>query len=170
MFSRTERLVPLSQDKNYSVKVRISLKTALGGAAYEWNANEMFLFTSTIAYAMRQYFSEKKNETVAFQAKDVHVGEETQRISFIFAVTMPDTTDLVPKSEVEAAIRLSRGRINEVFMLNDQTLEFIDILPTLAPPYEPPVTVWLIVFGVVLGIVAIALVALIITGQRDRRR
>ncbi|XP_066477411.1 angiotensin-converting enzyme 2 [Tiliqua scincoides] len=155
---------------NYTIKVRISLKTALGSDAYEWNANEMFLFQSTIAYAMRKYFLEEKNETVAFQVKDVHVGDETPRISFIFAVTMPDTTDWVPKSDVEEAIRLSRGRINEVFRLNDQTLEFIDIPPTLAPPYEPPVTVWLIVFGVVMGIVAIALVALIIMGQRNQRR
>lgn len=66
--------------------------------------------------------------------------------------------------------RMSRGRINEAFRLDDNTLEFVGILPTLAPPYEPPVTVWLIVFGVVLGLIVVGVIALIITGQRDRKR
>lgn len=66
--------------------------------------------------------------------------------------------------------RMSRGRINEAFRLDDNTLEFVDILPTLAAPYEPPVTIWLIIFGVVIGMVVIGVIVLIITGQRDRKK
>lgn len=65
---------------------------------------------------------------------------------------------------------MSRGRINEAFRLDDNTLEFVGILPTLAAPYEPPVTIWLIVFGVIMGLVVIGFIALIITGQRDRKK
>ncbi|XP_061485415.1 angiotensin-converting enzyme 2 isoform X2 [Rhineura floridana] len=152
-----------------AIKVRISLKTALGSNSYKWDNNEMYLFKSTIAYAMRKYFLQVKNETVAFRSTDIHVSDETARISFIFTVSMPDNvTDLVPLSEVEDAIRMSRGRINEAFKLNDQTLEFVGVPPTLAPPYESPVTVWLIVFGVIIGLVVVGAIVLIITGQRDR--
>ncbi|KAJ7319587.1 hypothetical protein JRQ81_019098 [Phrynocephalus forsythii] len=154
----------------YAVKVRISLKAALGDKAYEWTANEIYLFKATIAYAMRQYFL-KQNETKEFQATDVHVGNITPRISFYFVVTMPgNATVLVPRTEVVNAIRMSRDRINEAFKLDDQTLEFVGILPTLATPYEPPVTVWIVVFGVVISLVVIGAVALIIMGVRDRRR
>lgn len=66
--------------------------------------------------------------------------------------------------------RMSRGRINEAFRLGDNTLEFVGILPTLATPYEPPVTVWLIIFGVVISLVVIGVIVLIITGQRDRKK
>lgn len=66
--------------------------------------------------------------------------------------------------------RMSRGRMNEAFRLDDSTLEFVGILPTLAAPYEPPVTIWLIVFGVVIGLVVIGAIALIITGLRDRKK
>uniref|UniRef100_A0A8D0EAX9 Angiotensin-converting enzyme n=1 Tax=Salvator merianae TaxID=96440 RepID=A0A8D0EAX9_SALMN len=153
-----------------AIKVRISLKAALGEKAYKWDNNEMYLFKSTIAYAMRKYFSEVKNETADFQTTDIHIGEVTQRISFVFTVSMPNNvTDLVPRSEVEDAIRLSRGRINEAFKLDDQTLEFVGISPTLEPPSEPPVTVWLIVFGIIIGLIVVAAIALIIMGQRDRR-
>lgn len=53
--------------------------------------------------------SRKDNFLFFIRAKDVHVGDETQRISFIFAVTMPGTNDWVPKSEVEEAIRWKHG-------------------------------------------------------------
>lgn len=66
--------------------------------------------------------------------------------------------------------RLSRGRINDVFGLSDQTLEFIGIVPTLAPPYEQPVPVWLIVFGVVMGLVVLAAIYLVISGIRERKK
>ncbi|XP_062983751.1 angiotensin-converting enzyme 2 [Elgaria multicarinata webbii] len=154
-----------------AIKVRISLKQALGDNAYKWDADETYLFKSTIAYAMRKYFWETYNETVAFQAKDIHVSDVTPRISFYFVVSMPNNiSDLVPRAEVEDAIRMSRGRINEAFKLDDQTLEFVGILPTLAPPYESPVTVWLIAFGIVLGLIVVGSIALIIMGVRDRKK
>lgn len=66
--------------------------------------------------------------------------------------------------------RMSRGRINEAFRLDDNTLEFVGILPTLATPYEPPVTIWLIIFGVVISLIVIGVILLIITGLRDRKK
>lgn len=65
---------------------------------------------------------------------------------------------------------MSRGRISEAFRLDDNTLEFEGIVPTLATPYEPPVTIWLILFGVVMSLIVIGVIVLIITGQRDRRK
>lgn len=76
----------------------------------------------------------------------------------------------IPKDDVEAAIGLCRGRINDAFQLDDRTLEFVGIPPTLAPPVEQPVTVWLVVFGVVMGIVVLAGVYLIISGARERKK
>uniref|UniRef100_A0A8C3L8U1 Angiotensin-converting enzyme n=1 Tax=Chrysolophus pictus TaxID=9089 RepID=A0A8C3L8U1_CHRPC len=99
---------------------------------YVWDANELFLFKSSIAYAMRKYFAEEKKQNVDFQ--------------------------------------MSRGRISEAFRLDDNTLEFEGIVPTLATPYEPPVTIWLILFGVVMSLIVIGVIVLIITGQRDRRK
>ncbi|KAM9246305.1 angiotensin-converting enzyme 2 [Leptosomus discolor] len=154
-----------------AIKVRISLKSALGDQAYEWDESELFLFKSSIAYAMRKYFAEVKQQDVNFQITDIHVGEQTQRISFYLTVSMPgNISDIVPKADVENAIRMSRGRINEAFRLDDNTLEFAGILPTLATPYEPPVTIWLIIFGVVISLVVIGVIVLIITGQRDRKK
>uniref|UniRef100_A0A663M8Y2 Angiotensin-converting enzyme n=1 Tax=Athene cunicularia TaxID=194338 RepID=A0A663M8Y2_ATHCN len=153
-----------------AIKVRISLKSALGNQAYKWDESELFLFKSSIAYAMRKYFAEMKQKEVNFQITDIHVGEQTQRVSFYLTVSMPgNISDTVPKADVEDAIRMSRGRINEAFRLDDNTLEFVGILPTLATPYEPPVTIWLIVFGVVISLVVIGIIVLIITGQRDRK-
>ncbi|KAM6291936.1 angiotensin-converting enzyme 2 [Porphyrio hochstetteri] len=154
-----------------SIKVRISLKSALGDQAYEWNENELFLFRSSIAYAMRKYFAKMKKQEVNFQTEDVHAEALTQRISFYITVSMPgNISDIVPKMDVESAIKMSRGRINEAFSLDDNTLEFEGILPTLATPYTPPVTIWLIIFGVVIGLVVIGVIVLIITGQRDRKK
>uniref|UniRef100_A0A8C3L718 Angiotensin-converting enzyme n=1 Tax=Chrysolophus pictus TaxID=9089 RepID=A0A8C3L718_CHRPC len=138
---------------------------------YVWDANELFLFKSSIAYAMRKYFAEEKKQNVDFQVTDIHVGEETQRVSFYFTVSMPgNVSDIVPRADVESAIRMSRGRISEAFRLDDNTLEFEGIVPTLATPYEPPVTIWLILFGVVMSLIVIGVIVLIITGQRDRRK
>ncbi|XP_009571910.1 PREDICTED: angiotensin-converting enzyme 2-like, partial [Fulmarus glacialis] len=138
---------------------------------YEWNESELFLFKSSIAYAMRKYFAKEKKQEVNFQVTDIHVGGQTQRVSFYLTVSMPgNISDTVPKDDVENAIRMSRGRINEAFRLDDNTLEFVGILPTLAAPYEPPVTIWLIIFGVVISLVVIGVIVLIITGQRDRKK
>ncbi|XP_030058174.1 angiotensin-converting enzyme 2 [Microcaecilia unicolor] len=155
---------------NDSIKVRISLQSALGGNAFKWDENELSYFQASIAYAMRKYFKDFKNQTVNFESKDVRVYNETKRISFYFFVLTPDFSTVVPKPDVESAVRLSRGRINSAFLLDDNTLEFVGVLPTLAPPPEQPFTVWLVVFGVVIGLVTIAFIALIISGQRDRKR
>uniref|UniRef100_A0A8C7HW94 Angiotensin-converting enzyme n=1 Tax=Oncorhynchus kisutch TaxID=8019 RepID=A0A8C7HW94_ONCKI len=141
-------------------KVRLSLKAAMGDKAYKWNANEMYLFKANMAYAMRQYYLE-----------NIHTYKETARISFYFVVTDPaNSAVVIPKAEVEAAIRMSRGRINDAFKLDDKTLEFEGLLATLAPPVEQPVTVWLVVFGVVMGLVVCMGCYLIISGFRDRKK
>ncbi|XP_008589262.1 PREDICTED: angiotensin-converting enzyme 2-like, partial [Galeopterus variegatus] len=156
---------------DHSIKVRISLKSALGENAYEWNDNEMYLFRSSVAYAMREYFSKVKNQTIPFGEGDVWVSDLKPRISFNFFVTAPENvSDIIPRTEVENAIRMSRSRINDAFRLDDNTLEFLGIQPTLGPAYQPPVTTWLIVFGVVMGLVVVGIVFLIFTGIRDRRK
>lgn len=41
-----------------------------------------------------------------FRITDIHVGEQTQRISFYLTVSMPgNISDIVPKADVENAIR-----------------------------------------------------------------
>ncbi|KAK1167798.1 angiotensin-converting enzyme 2-like [Acipenser oxyrinchus oxyrinchus] len=153
-----------------ALKVRISLITALGDDAYKWDENEVFFFRSSVAYAMRKYFKEEKNQTVNFGTEDVIVYNEKPRISFYFIVKEPtNNLTTIPKVDVEHAIRLSRGRFNSAFLLDDKTLEFEGILATLAPPPEQPVTVWLVVFGVVIGIVVFAGVYLVVTGYRARK-
>ncbi|XP_074048496.1 angiotensin-converting enzyme 2 isoform X2 [Macrotis lagotis] len=151
------------------IKVRISLKSAFGDNAYDWNQNEIYLFKSSIAFIMRQYFLKEKNQTIPFTDENVIVFDLKPRVSFYFYVTTLQN-NVIPRGEVEKAIRLCRGRINDIFQLNDNTLEFVGIPPTLAPPYEPPVTIWMIVFGVVMGIVVIGILFLIYTGIRDRKK
>lgn len=65
---------------------------------------------------------------------------------------------------------MSRSRINDAFRLDDDSLEFLGIEPTLGTPYQPPVATWLIVFGVVMGLVVVGIVLLIFVGIRDRRK
>ncbi|KAK3528365.1 hypothetical protein QTP86_034135 [Hemibagrus guttatus] len=115
-----------------AIKVTVSLKSALGDNAYQWNDNEMYLFKASMAFAMRQYYLETKGEIV-------------------------DVT-------------LSRGRINGVFQLTDDTLEFEGLRATLAPNTEPQVQTWLIVFGVVMGLVVCIGLYIIITGAMNRKR
>ncbi|XP_020493627.2 angiotensin-converting enzyme 2 [Labrus bergylta] len=154
----------------YEIKVRLSLKAALGKNAYTWNDNEQFLFKANIAYALRQYYSQM-NKTMAFTSENVLTFKNTPRISFYMVVTNPDSlSSYVPKKDVEDAIRLSRGRINDAFQLDDMTLEFAGIPPTLATPVEQPVEVWLVVFGVVMGIVVLAGVYLVVSGVRERKK
>uniref|UniRef100_UPI0037E8EB63 angiotensin-converting enzyme 2 n=1 Tax=Semicossyphus pulcher TaxID=241346 RepID=UPI0037E8EB63 len=154
----------------YAIKVRLSLKAAMGDDAYTWNSNELFLFKANIAYALRQYYSQM-NKTVPFTSENVITYEESPRISFYVVVTVPESpATYVSKSDLEAAIRLSRGRINNAFKLDDDTLEFVGIPPTLAPPFEQPVEVWLVVFGVVMGIVVLAGVYLVVSGVRERKK
>ncbi|XP_011813280.1 PREDICTED: angiotensin-converting enzyme 2-like [Colobus angolensis palliatus] len=106
-----------------------------------------------------------------YREEDVRVADLKPRISFNFYVTAPkNVSDIIPRTEVEEAIRISRSRINDAFRLNDNSLEFLGIQPTLAPPYQPPVTIWLIVFGVVMAVIVAGIVVLIFTGIRDRKK
>ncbi|XP_049622745.1 angiotensin-converting enzyme 2 isoform X2 [Suncus etruscus] len=156
-------------DDGQSIKVRISLKSAQ--TQYEWNVNEMYLFKSSIAYAMREYFLKEKNKTLLFGDSNIMESNLTPRVSFTFFVTSPENvSEIIPKFEVEEAIRMSRGRINRAFGLDDSTLDFVGIEPTLAPPYEPPVLIWLIMFGVVMAVVVVGILVLIITGIKERRK
>ncbi|KAG8590676.1 hypothetical protein GDO81_006840 [Engystomops pustulosus] len=103
--------------------------------------------------------------------EDVHIFNETRRISFYFYVTMPqEIGKIVPKPDVEQAVRMSKGRINNAFLLDEDSLEFLGIPPTLSPPAGGTFTVWLVVFGVVAGIIVIALVVLLVLGQRDKKK
>ncbi|XP_034050500.1 angiotensin-converting enzyme 2 isoform X2 [Thalassophryne amazonica] len=154
----------------HAIKVRISLKAAMGADAYPWNDNEFYLFKTNIAYAMRQYYSQK-NLTIPFSSENVVIYDKTPRISFYMMVTYPaNSSSFVSKGDLEAAIRLSRDRINDAFQLDDYTLEFVGIPVTLAPPVEQPVKVWLVVFGIVMGVVVLTGTYLIVSGIRERKK
>ncbi|KAK2496307.1 hypothetical protein MC885_004137 [Smutsia gigantea] len=156
---------------NYFEPLLTWLKEQNKNSFYEWNDNEMYLFRSSVAYAMREYFSKVKNQTIPFGEESVWVSDLKPRVSFIFFVTLPkNLSAIIPRAEVEEAIRMSRSRINDAFRLDDNSLEFLGIQPTLGPSYQPPVTIWLIVFGVVMGVVVVGIVVLIFTGIRDRKK
>ncbi|XP_003218941.2 collectrin [Anolis carolinensis] len=153
-------------DAENAFKVRLSIKTALGDNAYSWDATEEYLFKAVVAFAMRRSFSQE-----ATQVSNVLLCNVTERVSFWFVVTDSSTNKTtVPKSVVEAAIRLNRNRINSAFLLDDSTLQFLQISATLAPRVEPPVPTWLIVFGVSFCLVAVGIVLLIISGIHKNRR
>ncbi|KAF4107393.1 angiotensin-converting enzyme 2 [Onychostoma macrolepis] len=161
----------LNKDDSNAFKVRISLKSAMGDDAYTWNTNEMYLYKSTMAFAMRQYYLEEKGIEMNFKPEDINTYNETARISFYFVVmdpTKPGT--VIPKADVEAAIWLSRERINGAFLLNDETLEFVGLQATLATPKEEKITVWLVVFGVVMGVTMFGGIYLITTGILNRKK
>ncbi|XP_034556220.1 collectrin [Notolabrus celidotus] len=143
-------------DASVSNKVRLSIKTALGDEAYAWDDNEMFYFRATVAYAMRRQIMGQ-----IFEVSDILVCNETARVSFWFVVTRPNTGVLVGKEHVNEAVRKHRDRFNNAFMLTDDTLEFIDIPPILTAPFEPDTPPWLIVFGVVMGVVFAGIIFLI---------
>ncbi|XP_061593055.1 collectrin [Cololabis saira] len=146
-------------------KVRLSIKTALGEQAYEWNENEKFLFQSTLAFAMRNHM-----EGHDFNVSNIVICNETLRVSFWFVVTSPVNTDvLITKGDVEEAVRKSRNRINSAFLLSDETLEFVGIYPTLAAPVAPATPPWLIVFGVVMSLVCVSLIALLVSSLVQRK-
>nr|XP_033806405.1 collectrin isoform X1 [Geotrypetes seraphini] len=147
-----------------AIKVRISLKTALGSEAYTWNTNEEYLFKSMIAFALRSVESQSQ-----YQASDVVICNNTERVSFSFTVKNQDGS-IVQSREIELAVRRNRNRINGAFLLNDKTLEFLEIPPTLSPTTESPSSSWLIVFGVVFGLAVFGIIFLIVSGVRQRRR
>ncbi|XP_019733882.1 collectrin [Hippocampus comes] len=147
-------------------KVRLSIRTALGDNAYVWSQNELFLFRATLAFAMRNHFDGQD-----FQVANIIVCDETPRVSFWFVVTWPDdATRLVDGGEVEQAIRKSRKRINSAFLLNDWTLEFVGIAPTLAASQLPATPPWLIAFGVVMGAVGAGFIILVVSAAVQKRR
>ncbi|KAG8450384.1 hypothetical protein GDO86_002875, partial [Hymenochirus boettgeri] len=96
----------------------------------------------------------------------------TPRVSFWFVVTSPSNdSDPFPYSEVEAAIRQERNRINRAFLLDDKTLEFVQIPSTMIPNLRSSASSWLIVFGVIVGAIGISIVYLVVSGvTRYRKR
>ncbi|XP_054551804.1 collectrin isoform X2 [Talpa occidentalis] len=146
-------------------KVRLSIRTALGENAYAWDTNEEYLFKAMVAFSMRKV-PNRENTDIS----QVLLCNATQRVSFWFVVTDHTKSHTLPAAEVQSAIRMNRNRINNAFLLNDQTLEFLKIPSTLAPPTDPSVPVWIIAFGVIFCIVIIAIMLLILSGIRQRRR
>uniref|UniRef100_A0A8C3RJ59 Collectrin-like domain-containing protein n=1 Tax=Chelydra serpentina TaxID=8475 RepID=A0A8C3RJ59_CHESE len=133
---------------------------------YAWDASEEYLFKAMVAFAMRRY---SNKETT--QISNVLLCNMTERVSFWFVVTdSAKNVTTVPGSEVEAAIRMNRNRINSAFLLTDNTLQFLKISSTLSPPIESSVPVWLIVFSVVLCLVVAGILFLVVSGIRQRKK
>ncbi|KAF7211733.1 collectrin [Nothobranchius furzeri] len=146
-------------------QVRLSIKTALGEKAYEWNEHEKFLFRAAMAFAMRKH---KEQE---FSLSDIILCNETVRVSFWFVVTSPlNPSVLVERKDIEKAVSKFRHRINGAFLLSDTTLEFVNIYPTLAAPVVPNTPPWLIVFGVVIGLIGAGIVFLLTSTIVQKRR
>ncbi|XP_068126893.1 collectrin [Hyperolius riggenbachi] len=145
-------------------KVRLSLKKALGDKAYKWNEDEEFLFRAVLAFVMRAHV----NDTI--QLSDILMCNVTERISFSFVVTSPsDRSQPIGKARVANAIRLERNRINSAFLVNDDSLEFIGI-PAILTDKVTYNRSWLIVFGVVLGILGVAAIMFIVSAIRNKRK
>lgn len=49
-------------------------------------------------------------------------------------------------------------------------MEFVGLLATLAPPKEEKITIWLVVFGVVMGLTVCVGVYLVVTGVINRKK
>ncbi|XP_036295446.1 collectrin isoform X1 [Pipistrellus kuhlii] len=152
-------------DAENAFKVRLSIRTALGDKAYAWDTNEEYLFKAMVAFSMRKVPNRETTEI-----SHVLLCNITRRVSFWFVVTDPTKTYTLPADEIQSAIRMNKNRINNAFSLNDQTLEFLKIPSTLAPPTDPSVPVWIIIFGVVFCIVIVAITLLVLSGIRQRRR
>uniref|UniRef100_A0A8C9CP92 Collectrin, amino acid transport regulator n=2 Tax=Odontoceti TaxID=9722 RepID=A0A8C9CP92_PHOSS len=132
---------------------------------YTWDTNEEYLFKAMVAFSMRRVPNREATEI-----SHVLLCNVTQRVSFWFVVTDPSRNHTLPAVEVQSAIRMNRNRINNAFFLNDQTLEFLRIPATLAPPTDPSVPVWIIIFGVMFCIIIVATMLLILSGIRQHRR
>ncbi|KAI5609265.1 collectrin precursor, partial [Silurus asotus] len=146
--------------------VRLSIRTELGDNAYKWNDSEMFFFRASMAFAMRSFTGDQ-----TYDVSNIVVCNVTERISFWIVVTSPsNNSQLIPKYMVEKAIRKSRNRINNAFLLTDQTLEFLGINPTLAAPLQYDTPPWLIAFGVVIGVVCAGIIIMLFTSFIHRMR
>ncbi|XP_025024748.1 collectrin isoform X2 [Python bivittatus] len=66
--------------------------------------------------------------------------------------------------------QMNRNRINNAFLLTDDTLQFLEIPSTLAPPVEQPLPTWLIIFGIILGITVIGIILVVSSGIYHRKR
>ncbi|KAM9384254.1 collectrin [Pholidichthys leucotaenia] len=157
-----------TENASDGTKVRISLASGLKDKAYMWNENEMFLFRSTLAYAMRKHMQGSD-----FQVSNILVCRETQRVSFWFVVTSSmDNSTLISKEMVREAVRKSRDRINGAFQLTDQTLEFLGIEAIMPPQPEHIDSRWMIVFSVFISLVVFVLLLMIMLSvvQKKRKR
>uniref|UniRef100_A0A8D2Q8Y7 Collectrin-like domain-containing protein n=1 Tax=Varanus komodoensis TaxID=61221 RepID=A0A8D2Q8Y7_VARKO len=102
------------------------------------------------------------------RSSNVLLCNKTDRVSFWFVVTNSSTkATTFPRSDVEAAIRMNRNRINSAFLLSDDTLQFLKVSSTLAPSAEQSLPNWLIAFGVVLCITLVGILFLIVSGIRQ---
>ncbi|XP_047570906.1 collectrin isoform X5 [Lutra lutra] len=86
---------------------------------------------------------------------------------YLFKAMVAFSMRKVPNRETT---EMNRNRINNAFFLNDQTLEFLKIPSTLAPPTDPSMPIWIIIFSVIFCIVIVAVMLLILSGIRQRRR
>ncbi|XP_044139658.1 collectrin [Bufo gargarizans] len=146
-------------------KVRFNIKKALGDKAYAWNTDEEFLFKAVMVFAMRAHVDD------TIQISNVLICNVTPRVSFWFVVTSPSNgSEPVQSTKVKNAIRLERNRINSAFLLNDNTLEFLAIPPTFAPVSERSSKSWMIVFGVIVGILGVASIFLVISSIKSKKR
>ncbi|XP_066454679.1 collectrin [Eleutherodactylus coqui] len=160
--------VALSQlcqpDAPGAFKVRFNIKKALGDKAYAWNADEEFLFKAMMVFAMRAHIDN------TIEITNVLICNVTPRVSFWFVITSPsNSSEPMQNTEVKNAIRLERNRINSAFLLDDNTLEFLAIPPTPAPEPASSSKSWLIVFGVVVGLLGIASIFLVISGVKRKK-
>ncbi|XP_063813438.1 collectrin [Pseudophryne corroboree] len=118
-----------------------------------------------MAFVMRAHV----NNTI--EISNILLCNMTQRVSFWFVVTSPsNSSEPIVSTEVENAIRLKRNRINSAFLLSDSTLEFVDIPPTFAPEVEASRPSWLIVFGVVLGVLGVGCIFFVVLGIKNKRK
>ncbi|XP_056415235.1 collectrin isoform X2 [Hyla sarda] len=132
---------------------------------YPWNDDEEFLFKAVIVFAMRAHVNS------AIQISDIVICNVTPRVSFWFVVTSPsNSSEPLQSAEVKNAIRLERNRINSAFLLDDNTLEFLAIPPTLPPEATSSSKSWMIVFGVVVGLLGVASILLVVSGIRNRKK
>ncbi|XP_043928727.1 angiotensin-converting enzyme 2-like [Protopterus annectens] len=153
----------------HATKVRISLRRALGDSAYQWDDSEMFYFKSTVAYAMKKHFLETTGQSLDFVANDVCTYNEKPRISFYFVVAnSTNRMSIINKTEVEKAIRMYRGRFHSAFSLDHHSLEFLGIQPTLEP-MRAESSPWLIIFGIVASLAVSGIVAINVSGLKEKR-